>query len=104
MYVPRGIKIVEEIVKYDTRNDKAVADFFAQENRADGERQGVKVNKRERNNEMVRIGDPGNRRQSENEWKPRRSIASPILPQKRQQKNALAKTAKPRRPRFSDRV
>src|SRR5690349_19439459 len=102
--MPRGIEIVENIMEQDTCHDKTIADFLAQEDRANGKRQGVEVNKRERNNEMVRVGDPGNRRQDQYEWGPSRSIGSDILPEKRQQKNAFAKTAKHRRPPFSDHV
>jgi len=100
--VPGEIKIVEKIVEQDTRHDKAVTNFLAQENRANGKRQGVEVYKRERNNEMVCICDHGNRCQDQYEWQPRRSIGSQFLPQTGQQWNPFESTAQLRRPRFSD--
>ena len=68
--VPRGIKIMEQ----DTNHDEAIAGFPAQEYRANGKREYVEVDKRNRNNEMICIRDRANRPQHQEEWQPRRSI------------------------------
>src|SRR4029077_12121432 len=68
--ISRGVIVMEQ----DTNRDEAIADFPAQENRADTKRENVEVNKRNRNNEMVCIRDRAKRPQDQYEWQPRRSI------------------------------
>jgi hypothetical protein len=76
--MPRGVIIMEQ----DTNGDKAIADFPAQENRADANREYIEVDKRNRDNEMVCIRDRTSRPQDQDKWQPRRPIGSHILPQK----------------------
>ena len=49
--IPRGATIM----KQDTHGDKAVADFPAEENRACDKREGIEVDKRDRNSDMICI-------------------------------------------------
>jgi len=68
--IPRGEKIVEQ----NTNGDEAIAEFPLQEDRANAKREDVEVDKRNRENEMVRIRDRANRSQDQHERQPRRSI------------------------------
>jgi hypothetical protein len=47
-------------MEQDTNDDKAVADFLTQENRAENKREQIEVDKRNRNNEVVGIRDCAN--------------------------------------------
>src|SRR6266849_2497699 len=80
-------------MEQDTNYDEAVADLLAQKNSADGKREDVEVDKRNRNNEMVGIRDSANSTQDQDKWQPNRSTGSQILPQKKQQRSPFAKTA-----------
>jgi hypothetical protein len=50
-------------MKQDTQGDEAVADFCAEDNRAYGKREGMEVDKRDRNNDTISICYGGNRPQ-----------------------------------------
>ena len=70
MQIPRRVIVVEQ----DANCDEAVTNFLAQENRSDGKREKVEVDKRNRDNEMVCVRDRAKRAQDQNERQPRRSI------------------------------
>ena len=70
MDVPRGIKMMKQIMEQNASYDEGVADLLAQENSTDDKRQSIEVNERERNNEMIRISDPGNRGNDQYELQP----------------------------------
>jgi hypothetical protein len=60
------------VMKQDANRDEAITNLPAQENRADGKREKVKINKRNRDNEMVSIGDCAKRTQDQSERQPSR--------------------------------
>jgi hypothetical protein len=62
------------VVKQDANCDKAVTNFFAQENRTEGKGEKIQVDERNRDNEMVCICDRGKRAQDQNERQPGRSV------------------------------
>src|ERR1700675_3199092 len=62
------------VVQQDTSHDEEITEFSAQKNRAYAKREDVEVGKRNRNSEMVRIGDGGNRPQDQYQRQPRWSI------------------------------
>src|SRR5579859_164388 len=78
------------VMEQDTDRDEAIADFPAQENCTDGKREDVEVEKRNRNNEVVRIRYSANRPEDQHEWEPRGSVGAHIPPQEKQQRYALA--------------
>jgi len=96
--IPRRIIIMEQ----DTSGDEGVANSPTQENRAEAKGEYVEVDKRNRDDAMVCIRDRANGPKDQYKWQPRRSIGSHILPQKRQQRNSLAKTVQLDESRFTD--
>ena len=61
-------------MEQDTNYDEAVADLLAKKNSTDGKREDVQVHERNRNNEMVGIGDRANGTQDQRKGQPRRPI------------------------------
>jgi hypothetical protein len=55
--IPRGVIVMEQ----DANRDEAITNLPAQENRSDGKREKVEVNKRNRDNEMVCVRDRAKR-------------------------------------------
>jgi hypothetical protein len=69
------------IMKQATHGDEAVAHFPAEENRAYGKREGMEVDKQDRNNDMICICHGDNRPQDQNDWQPTPSVRSHLLEQ-----------------------
>jgi hypothetical protein len=61
-------------MKQDTSHDEGIADFAAQEDRADAKREDIEVDEGNRENKMVCIRYCGNGSQDQDEWQPRWSI------------------------------
>ena len=90
------------IMKQNTNGDEAIADFLAQEYRADGEREYVEVAERNRVNKVVCISHGGDRPNHKYQREPRRPTRGRIPAEEREWRNLFAKSAQLRRRRFSN--